>query len=80
MLSKTARRGRFLFPELLTKQNNAGIMSLSWIRGAACVIIERVELFEIRLPLIHYFETSFGRTVERRIILIRVIDKEGAEG
>ncbi len=44
------------------------------------MIIERVELFEIRLPLVHYFETSFGRTTERRIILVRVIDGEGAEG
>ncbi len=44
------------------------------------MIIERVELFEIRLPLVNYFETSFGRTVERRIILVRVIDEEGAEG
>jgi O-succinylbenzoate synthase len=44
------------------------------------VIIASVELREIRLPLIHFFETSFGRTTERRILLIRVTDKEGAEG
>jgi O-succinylbenzoate synthase len=44
------------------------------------VIIRRVELFEIRLPLVHYFETSFGRTTERRIILARVEDMDGAEG
>ena len=44
------------------------------------MIIERVELFEIRLPLVHYFETSFGRTLERRIILVRVIDEDGTEG
>jgi o-succinylbenzoate synthase len=44
------------------------------------VIISSIELREIRLPLIHFFETSFGRTTERRIILARVIDKEGAEG
>src|SRR4051812_30091627 len=44
------------------------------------VIISSIELREIRLPLIHFFETSFGRTIERRIILARVIDSDGAEG
>jgi O-succinylbenzoate synthase len=44
------------------------------------VIITSVELCEIRLPLIHFFETSFGRTTERRILLVRVTDKDGAEG
>jgi o-succinylbenzoate synthase len=34
--------------------------------------IERVELREIHLPLVHFFETSFGRTTERRIVLVRV--------
>ncbi|MDX6558688.1 MAG: o-succinylbenzoate synthase [Blastocatellia bacterium] len=44
------------------------------------MIISSLELREIRLPLIHFFETSFGRTTERRIILVRVTDKDGAEG
>src|SRR5437762_10631744 len=44
------------------------------------LITQSVELREIRLPLIHFFETSFGRTTERRIVLARVIDKDGAEG
>jgi len=44
------------------------------------VIISSIELREIRLPLIHFFETSFGRTTERRIILVRVFDADGAEG
>jgi O-succinylbenzoate synthase len=34
--------------------------------------IERIELREIRLPLVAPFETSFGRTAERRIILVKV--------
>lgn len=42
--------------------------------------ITAVELREIRLPLVHFFETSFGRTTERRILLVRVTDKHGAEG
>ena len=42
--------------------------------------IARVELREIRLPLVHFFETSFGRTVERRILLVRVVDRDGGEG
>ncbi|PYU98708.1 MAG: o-succinylbenzoate synthase, partial [Acidobacteria bacterium] len=33
--------------------------------------INRDELREIRLPLVHFFETSFGRTSERRIVLVR---------
>ncbi len=44
------------------------------------VIISSIELREIRLPLIHFFETSFGRTTERRIVLVRVIDRDGADG
>ena len=44
------------------------------------MIIEAVELREIRLPLVHFFETSFGRTTERRIVLARVIDRDGADG
>lgn len=42
--------------------------------------IKRIELTEINLPLVHFFETSFGRTYERRIILVRVEDSDGAEG
>ena len=44
------------------------------------MIIESIELREIRLPLVHFFETSFGRTTERRIVLARVTDSDGAEG
>ncbi len=42
--------------------------------------INSIELFEINLPLVHFFETSFGRTYDRRIILCRVADDEGNEG
>jgi len=42
--------------------------------------IKSIELTEINLPLVHFFETSFGRTYERRIILVRVEDADGAEG
>jgi O-succinylbenzoate synthase len=42
--------------------------------------IRSVELIEINPPLVHFFETSFGRTVERRIILVRVEDVDGSEG
>src|SRR5262245_29564294 len=44
------------------------------------LLIQSIELREIRLPLIHFFETSFGRTTERRIVLARVIDSDGGEG
>ena len=32
--------------------------------------IEAITLREIRMPLVHFFETSFGRTTERRILLV----------
>jgi O-succinylbenzoate synthase len=44
------------------------------------LIISKIELREVRLPLVHFFETSFGRTTERRIILVRITDSEGIEG
>ncbi|MBX5478699.1 MAG: o-succinylbenzoate synthase [Pyrinomonas methylaliphatogenes] len=42
--------------------------------------IDSIELREISLPLVHFFETSFGRTTQRRIMLVRVRDADGAEG
>ena len=44
------------------------------------MLIQSIELREIRLPLIHFFETSFGRTTERRILLARLTDANGGEG
>ncbi|HEX3230986.1 MAG TPA: o-succinylbenzoate synthase [Pyrinomonadaceae bacterium] len=44
------------------------------------MIISSIELREIRLPLIHFFETSFGRTTERRIVIAQLRDNDGAEG
>lgn len=32
--------------------------------------VEAITLREIRMPLVHFFETSFGRTMERRILLV----------
>ena len=31
--------------------------------------LDRITLRQIRMPLVHFFETSFGRTTERDIIL-----------
>jgi O-succinylbenzoate synthase len=41
--------------------------------------IEAITLREIRMPLVSAFETSFGRTTERRIVLVTA-HCEGAEG
>ena len=41
--------------------------------------IEAITLYEIRMPLVHFFETSFGRTYDRRILLVRV-DCDGVTG
>jgi len=42
--------------------------------------LERLELREIELPLRSPFETSFGRTTRRRILILRALDKDGASG
>lgn len=42
--------------------------------------LERLELREIELPLRWPFETSFGRTTRRRIMILRALDKSGAFG
>jgi len=41
--------------------------------------IEAITLREIQMPLVHFFETSFGRTYERRILLLTV-HCEGVDG
>jgi o-succinylbenzoate synthase len=41
--------------------------------------IEAITLREIHMPLVHFFETSFGRTYSRRILLVTV-HSEGADG
>jgi O-succinylbenzoate synthase len=41
--------------------------------------IERVTLRQIRMPLVHFFETSFGRTHERHMVLVEV-QGEGIAG
>jgi len=37
--------------------------------------IERIELFLLSLPYVHFFETSFGREYERTFILVKVISE-----
>ena len=49
------------------------------MEGENVIKIERLEIREIVLPLVHFFETSFGRTERRRILLTRVFC-EGAVG
>jgi O-succinylbenzoate synthase len=44
------------------------------------VQVRRVELRQIPLALRHPFQTSFGTTTERNIILVRVEDADGGEG
>jgi len=34
--------------------------------------VDRIVLRQIAMPLVHYFETSFGRTTHRKIILVEV--------
>ena len=41
--------------------------------------IEAITLREVHMPLVHFFETSFGRTYSRRILLVTV-EGEGLKG
>jgi O-succinylbenzoate synthase len=41
--------------------------------------IDRIILRQIRLPLVHFFETSFGRTYERHMVLVEVVS-DGVSG
>ncbi|MBX3281174.1 MAG: o-succinylbenzoate synthase [Acidobacteria bacterium] len=42
--------------------------------------IKELRLVEIKMPLVHFFETSFGRTYDRTIILVQATDSDGATG
>ena len=42
--------------------------------------LESLELREIALPLKYPFETSFGRTTSRRVLIIKVTNSDGATG
>ena len=42
--------------------------------------LEKIELREIEMPLVNSFETSFGTATGRRVLLVRVCDKDGASG
>ncbi|HLK19788.1 MAG TPA: o-succinylbenzoate synthase [Bryobacteraceae bacterium] len=35
--------------------------------------LERINLRQIRMPLVHFFETSFGRTTERHMVLVEAV-------
>src|ERR1700756_227034 len=41
--------------------------------------IEAITLREVQMPLVHFFETSFGRLYSRRILLVTV-EGEGLRG
>ncbi len=52
---------------------------IEYLFGVAGMKIERVILRQIRMPLVHFFETSFSRTYERNIIIVEVAG-EGLSG
>ena len=49
------------------------------VSSGSLMKIDRVELREIRMPLVHFFETSFGRTTNRRVVLVRA-ESDGLTG
>ena len=44
----------------------------AYLLGRWRMKIDKIVLRQIRMPLVHFFETSFGRTTERDIILVEV--------
>src|SRR5437016_4801930 len=60
------------------------IRGIRAIRGGTCVppahnrknsmLIKRIEMRELRMRLLNPFETSFGKTQDRHIVLIKVSD------
>lgn len=44
-----------------------------------CMRIEAITLRELKIPLVHFFETSFGRTYTRRVLLV-TLHCDGLEG
>jgi o-succinylbenzoate synthase len=42
--------------------------------------LDRLELRELNLPLKYPFETSFGRTTNRRVLIVQAVDHSGAAG
>jgi O-succinylbenzoate synthase len=42
--------------------------------------LTEIHLHHLRIPLVHFFETSFGRTYTRQILLVEVISHDGASG
>ncbi|HYG99799.1 MAG TPA: o-succinylbenzoate synthase [Terriglobales bacterium] len=42
--------------------------------------LEAITIRELRMPLVHFFETSFGRTYERQVMLVTVHCAGGLEG
>jgi O-succinylbenzoate synthase len=43
------------------------------------ILLDQIKLREIRMQLVHFFETSFGRTTERRIVLVEALG-DGVSG
>ncbi len=37
------------------------------------ILIDEIKLRQIEMPLVHFFQTSFGRTYSRKIVLVEVI-------
>src|SRR5882762_4007336 len=66
-------------PSWVTNGMEAGTASFSWVDGtrrgrtranSSSMKIEAITLREIQMPLVHFFETSFGRVYSRRILLV----------
>ena len=71
-----ARSHREILMSLLAARLRASVVKDSVIQTMK---IEAITLREIQMPLVHFFETSFGRLYSRRILLVTV-HSEGVDG
>lgn len=46
-------------------------------RGGQPMAIERIEIDLLKLPYVHFFETSFGRSYDRTFSLVKVFEGGG---
>ena len=83
--ARTSRRARAKFSKQASEQFRAafdrGLAVIGFEKSEAGrnlltrkmgIRLEQITLREIRMPLVHFFETSFGRTTERHMVLVEV--------
>lgn len=67
-----------MLKETMAKDSRKNVAETEFRSGG--IDLKNIELREIEMPLKYSFETSFGVTSKRRVLVVRVIDSSGASG